>query len=290
MELKSLKTFLVVAEVGTILHASKKLHCVQSNVTSRIKALEDELGVELFQRSRNGMTLTAAGEIFIDHAKAVVDQADMAKDSVMNFSSNVRSLRIGSMESSLAVRLPSYIAQFRQQYPEVNLSIKSSPTADLVKALLDKRLDVAFIGGFFKHKELNSQVAFTEEMVLATPLSCQHYEDAESSTIIVFRHGCSYRQYTETWMKREGLAPNDVLELGTLDGILGCVASGLGVTVLPRAVVESCLHREHINIHRLPSADRYIDTVAITHKSAPANAALDAFLDNFKPVDYSEAV
>ncbi len=290
MELKSLTTFLVVAEVGTILHASKKLHCVQSNVTSRIKALEDELGVQLFQRSRNGMTLTAAGEVFLEHARAVVDQASMARDSVVNFSTRVSALRIGSMESSLAARLPAYISDFRQSYPEVRISLKSAPTEELVKALLGNRLDVAFIGGFYRHKDIDSRIAFTEEMVLATPAHCPGYEEVGSSPIIVFRHGCSYRLYTESWMKRAGLGPNEIIELGTLDGILGCVASGIGVTILPRSVVENCLHRKHLRVYDLPSGDRFMDTVAITNKRCPGNGALDAFLDRFKQAESALAV
>ena len=219
MELKSLHTFLVVAEIGTILHAAKRLHCVQSNVTSRIKALEDELKVELFTRSRNGMELTAAGEIFHCHAQAVVNCASVAKASVNNFSTTVRALRIGTMESTLAVRLPSYIAALRREYPDIKLSITSGATADLVDLLLDNKIDVALIGGYFKHKNLEGKIAFTEEMVLATHRDILDLKELNSCPVIVFKPGCSYRLYAEDCMKRLALAPNEVFELGTLDGI-----------------------------------------------------------------------
>lgn len=279
MEFKTLTTFLTVAEVGTIMHAAKRLHCVQSNVTNRIKTLEEELGVTLFQRSRSGMTLTAAGEVFLEHARVVIDQASMAKASVANFSTRVHTLRIGSMESSLAVHLPNYIALFRQHHPSVKIALTSAPTEELIKALLDNRLDIGFVGGHCPHRDIDNTIAFTEELVLVTSSHQQEDKPHDTAALIVFRHGCSYRAFTEQWMKRTGRVPSDIFELGTLDGILGCVAAGIGVTILPRSVVERSFHRENLTIHTLTSDDRFINTVAIHHKKAPANGALNAFLE-----------
>jgi len=279
MEIRTLKTFIEVAEVGTISHASKRLHCVQSNVTSRIKSLEDELGVTLFQRSRKGMALTAAGLFFLPHAQAVLDTETMAIASIKNFSNSVKLLRIGSMESTLAIRLPSYIATFRSIYPKVRLGVSSGPTEDLVQQVLDNRIDIAFIGGQFRNPELEGRVAFSEEMVLATDQSIVNIEQAGASPLIVFKPGCTYRSYSQNWMKKTGLAPNEVLELGTLDGILGCVASGVGITLLPRSVVESSRHRRLLIVHDLSDEDRFIDTIAISNTKAPPNGAIEAFID-----------
>jgi DNA-binding transcriptional LysR family regulator len=279
MEIRMLRTFLVVVETGTLVQASKRLHCVQSNITSRIKALEEELGVDLFVRSRRGMELTAAGALFESHARAVVDAEASAIAAVENFSNSVKILRIGSMESTLAVRLPEFIAAFRAIHPDVRISVKSGPTDDLVRQVLGNKIDIAFIGGQFKHSNLEGRTAFSEEMVLVTDKNTAGPGQTCGSPVIVFRPGCSYRSYSHDWMKKSGLAPNDFFELGTLDGILGCVAAGIGVTLLPLSVVNTSRHRDLLKVHTLTERSRFIDTIAIRNSSGPVNQAIDSFID-----------
>ncbi len=279
MEIRSLKTFLAVAELGTVSRASERLHCVQSNVTSRIKALEEEVGVELFTRGRNGMTLTPAGTYFLDHAKAVVDAETRAAASLADFAGEARLLRIGSMESTLAIRLPALLSRFRRENPLVRFGLHSGPTDELVGLLLEHKIDIAFIGGQFRHPHLKAQIAFSEEMVLATDRSVSGPEEVGAMPLIVFKPGCSYRAYAQNWMRRSGYAPNDVIELGTLEGILGCVASGVGVTLLPRSVVADSRHLGLLNLHELADQDRFIDTLAVRNETAPGNGAVNVFMD-----------
>jgi len=279
MEIRTLRTFLIVAETGTIVQASKRLHCVQSNITSRIKALEQELDVELFARSRSGMALTPAGILFKAHAQAVVDAEASAIAALEDFSNSVKILRIGSMESTLATRLPEQITAFRALHPELKIYIRSGPTDDLVPQVLDNKIDVAFIGGQYQHPELEGRIAFSEEMVLVSDRNVSDPKQVGGLPVIVFKSGCSYRTYSHNWMKSHGLAPSDFFELGTLDGILGCVASGIGVTLLPLSVVSSSRHREFLNIHPLTDPSRFIDTIVVQNTRGPANGAIKAFID-----------
>ena len=278
MEIRTLKTFLAVAEFGTISQTARRLNSVQSNITSRIKALEEELGVALFVRSRTGMALTAAGELFQSHAQAVIDAEARAIAAVADFSSAVKFLRIGSMESTLAIRLPSHIAAFRSSHGDVKIHITSGPTDDLVAQVLDAKIDIAFIGGAYRHPSLEGQIVFREEMVLVSDKSIVDVSQAGVTPVIVFKRGCTYRAYAEDWMKRSGLAPNEAIELGTLDGILGCVASGVGVSLLPRSVVDGSRHRDFVNVHAIKDDDRFIDTIAIRNIDVPVNGAVVAFL------------
>ena len=197
-----------------------------------------------------------------------------------NFSDSIKYLRVGSMESTLAVRLPGFISSFRSAYPAVKLGVYSGPTDDLIEQLLSNQIDIGFIGGQFQHPNLQGRVAFSEEMVLATDKSVSELTQIGNLPIIVFKPGCSYRAFSQIWMRRSGLSPNEVIELGTLDGILGCVASGVGVTLLPRSVVESSRHSDILNMHVLSDEDRFIDTVAIYNTDVPENGAVDAFIDH----------
>jgi len=224
------------------------------------------------------MTLTAAGVLLSTHARQVIDAERRAAAAVADFSNAVKLIRIGSMESTLASRLPPMIAEFRQSHPNVQLEIQSGTTQDLVSCVLDGALDIALIGGRYSHPDLTSQIVFSEEMVLISDRRMDSVESAREQPLIVFKTGCSYREYSNSWMKKNGLAPNRIIELGTLDGILGCVASGVGVTLLPRSVAEISTHLPNLNIHPIEDEQRFIDTCAIQNNGAPQNGAASALL------------
>lgn len=278
MELKNLRTFAAVADTGSVAGASRELHCVQSNVTTRIKSLEGELGVELFNRSRSGMALTAAGTAFLPYALDVMRAELRARSSVEDFGSSVKFLRIGSMESTLAVRLPKIIAAFRRKHPDMRLQIDSGPTEDLLHKLVQDQIDVALVGGKFARPGLKGQALFAEEMVMISAAELKEPDRLRSLPIIVFKQGCSYRDFTRRWMRKSGLAPNDIFELGTLDGILGCVASGVGISCLPRSVIEGSQYRELLTIHTLEDSERFIDTYAMQNAGQIRNGAVGEFL------------
>ncbi|MBI1494533.1 LysR family transcriptional regulator [Halocynthiibacter styelae] len=278
VKIKSLHTFTTVARIGTIGGASKELNCVQSNVTTRIKALEAEVGVSLFNRSRTGMTLTSAGVAFLPYAQEVIHAEERARASIESFESSVRMLRIGSMESTLAVRLPGILSSLRAKKPNLRLHIHSGPTEELIVKLLQDQIDIALIGGKFTHPELRGYPLFAEEMVMISATEFETPEDLKSLPVIVFKQGCSYRDYSRRWMRKSGLAPNEIFELGTLDGILGCVASGVGVSCLPRSVVDGSQLRNLLRIHTLDDPERFIDTYAMLNPKSVRNGAVEAFL------------
>lgn len=283
MEIKTLRTFLMVVDTGTVVEAAQRLHCVQSNVTARIRTLEEELGVALFTRSRSGMTLTSAGQVLVTHARQVIRAERDAKMAMTSLSETGGLIRVGSMESTIATRLPDCIAAFRKIRPDAEVGLTAGPTADLIALLLSGRIDVALIGGPFEHPDLTQEPVFREEMVLVAHRSIKTGTQARQSRLIVFRSGCSYRAFSETWLKTHGLGPNDILEMGTLDGILGCVATGVGVSLLPRSVAEASLHRPNLSIHDLEGAERFIDTYLIHRGGVEKNGVIHDFHTALKP-------
>ncbi|WP_158970997.1 LysR substrate-binding domain-containing protein [Chachezhania sediminis] len=277
MEIRGLKTFLLVADLGTAVEAARQLNCVQSNVTSRIKALEDELGVVLFIRSRTGMTLTSAGIVLRDHARAVLRAERDASAAMAGFADESGLLRIGSMESTLAGPLPARLAAFRRRYPGVKLHITAAPTEELAEKVLDGQIDIALVGGPYRQEALTCTPVFDEEMVLVTEPALTAPPAAARAPVIVFRAGCSYRSYALDWLRRTGLAPNNIMEMGTLDGILGCVAAGVGITLLPRSAVGGGAHDGRLRLHPLDDPDRFIPTHAIWRDIGP-NVQIDRFV------------
>jgi len=283
MELTDLVTFSAVARAGGITRAADELNTVQSNVTQRIKTLEAEIGTSLFERHSRGMTLTGAGRRLLPYAQRVLALSREAVLAARDDGEPKGPLAIGSMETTAAVRLPLLLAEFHRRFPAVRLTLRTAPTADLVAAVLDGTLDGAFVAGPIEHAELGAIAAFREELVLVTArrwadLASLRAGTPESGpTALVFRTGCTYRQRLEQLFSEFGWPSAARFELGTLDGMIGCVAADMGVTLLPRAVVERSDMRESIRVHGLDTSWSRVDTLFIARRSAHQYSALRGF-------------
>ncbi len=284
VELIDLLTFSAVARNGGITRAAEELNTVQSNVTQRVKALEAEIGTALFERHSRGMTLTGAGRRLLPYAQRMAALSREAMLAARDDGEPKGPLAIGSMETTAAVRLPALLAEFHRRFPAVRLTLKTSTTADLVAAVLDGALDGAFVAGPIEHADLTSTLAFREELVLVSAkrfnnLAALRAGTPESGpTALVFRTGCTYRQRLEQLFSDFGWPSAARFELGTLDGMIGCVAAGMGVTLLPRAVVERSDQRKEVNIHGLDTSWSRVDTLFIQRRSAHQYSALSGFV------------
>jgi DNA-binding transcriptional LysR family regulator len=279
MELSDLSTFVAVARAQGITAAARQLHTVQSNVTSRIKGLEEEIGVALFSRHSRGMALTDAGRRLLPYAERLLALAHEAKSATADDSVPRGSLMIGSMETTAAVRLPALLSKYHRACPRVRLSLRTGPSAELIAGVLDRTLDGAFVAGPLDHPDLIALAAFDEELVLVTPRQIESEEDLrrlapDGLTVLMFRIGCSYRQRLEQVLAALGLPISARLELGTLDGILGCVAAGMGVTLLPRAVVEQSSHATALVCHPVGPEHGRVATVLALRRDAYIGSAL----------------
>ncbi|MGO4576462.1 LysR family transcriptional regulator [Cupriavidus sp. 2TAF22] len=283
MELRQLRMFCAAAEEGSFTAAAEKVHCVQSNVTMRVKDLEQELRQPLFIRQKSGITLTSAGETFLGYAQRILQLADESRSVLLDTSTPTGILRLGSMETTAAVRLPKVLAGYREKYPQVQLSLITGTTVELIKAVESHRLDGAFVGGFHQNAVLHQEGIFKEELVLVSSRKYRTLasltKDMAQQTVLVFRTGCFYRSTLEQWLYQAGLIPGQILELGTLDGIISCVTAGMGVTILPRAVVENQGSRELIRCHKLPSEFSRVATVFVRRKDIFETSAVRAMVD-----------
>jgi len=285
VELTDLLTFSAVARTGGITRAAEELNTVQSNVTQRVKALEAEIGTALFERHSRGMTLTGAGRRLLPFAQRMAALSREAMLAARDDGEPKGPLAIGSMETTAAVRLPPLLANFHRRFAKVALSLRTATTADLVAAVLDGNLDGAFVAGPIEHAELDSTIVFREELVLVSARRWKSLAELRAGTpqsgptALVFRTGCTYRQRLEQILTEFGWPSAIRFELGTLDGMIGCVAADMGVTLLPRAVVA---RNETINIHTLGPAQSRVDTLFIQRRTAHQYSALQGFASCLK--------
>ena len=283
MELIDLVTFSAVARHGGITRAAQELNTVQSNVTQRVKALEAEIGTALFERHSRGMTLTGAGRRLLPYAQRMAALSREAVLAARDDGEPKGPLSIGSMETTAAVRLPGLLAEFHRRFPKVALTLTTATSADLIAGVLTARLDGAFVAGPIEHADLVAAVAFREELVLVTPRRFASLAELRAGTpesgptALVFRTGCTYRQRLEQAFSDFGWPSAARFELGTLDGMIGCVAAGMGVSLLPRAVVERSDQRENVRMHSLDAPWAHVDTLFIQRRSRHHYSALSAF-------------
>ena len=282
MDAADLRIFESVARNGSMNRAALELHTVQSNVTARIRLLEDELGAPLFHRHHRGVELTAAGRRLLPFSTQMARLLDDARSAVKDDGVPRGPLVLGTLETTAALRMPNVLASFALAYPQVELVVRTGTTASLVDDVLQYRLDGAFVAGPVQHDDLHTEAIFREEMVLVTARHIRSISElAHSGNVktIVFRLGCSYRTRLDIVLARHGLQVSTPLEFGSLDAMLGCVAAGVGVTLLPKGVVAAAWREGRVAVHDVSPEDTRVDTLFVRRHDVYASTAITAFLD-----------
>ncbi len=286
METGDLRVFEAVARAGGMNRAAAELNTVQSNVTARIRLLEDRLGVRLFERHARGVALTPAGERLLPYARRLFALLQEAEAAARDDGVPQGRLVIGSLETTAAVRLSPLLAGFVAANPGVDLTLRTGTTAELIAAVLAREVEGAFVCGPVAHPDLEEDGAFDEEMVLISAPGCSDVEAAIAGPdlrLLVLRAGCSYRQRLEEILARRGVIGVRRLEFGTLDAILGCVAAGLGVSLLPRSLVTPAVRAGRVAAYDLDAHESQVETVFVRRRDGFTSSALAAFLGAMAP-------
>lgn len=277
MDLEDLRIFRAVVREGGVTRAALRLHRVQSNVTTRIRQLEDSLGAALFIREGKRMLLSASGRVLLGYAERLLDLAEEARAAVTEGVPRGR-MRLGSMESTAAARLPPVLAGFHQRYPDVQLELRTGPTGRLLAEVADGGLDCALVSGPVRDARLSSLPVFVEELVVVAPAShppIVSARDVRQRTLLTFEPSCAYRQRLEAWLAADGVVPERVVELSSYHAMIGCAAAGMGIALAPLSLLER-LAAGTVSVHRLPQRFAETSTVLVMRAGgvSPAVAAL----------------
>jgi LysR family transcriptional regulator, cell division regulator len=281
MDASDLKVFAAVARLGGIGRAALELNTVQSNVTARVRSLEQELGTRLFERHARGVTITAAGRRLLPYAAEIRDVLARARHAALDDGTPNGPLVIGTLETTVAMRLPRTIARYAAAYPEVDLTLRTGTSAESIERVLQRELDGAFVAGPVDHADLAQETMFREELVVVTATAIQGLQEigrAGDLKMLVLRVGCSYRQRLETVLTARGIVGVRALEFGSLDAIVGCVSAGIGITLLPRSVVGEAARAGDVALHALPAEEAMVDTLFIRRRDGYETSALAEFL------------
>lgn len=194
-------------------------------------------------------------------------------------------LRIGAMETTAAVRLPSLLANFHREMPFVELNLKTSSTEVLVQQILNSELDIAFVadhhGLHAENSRLQSQVLCQETLVLVTAAEHQDVttgSDLKVTRPLVFVKGCNYRARLGQWLRLQNVDYADPLEFGSFQAILGCVSAGMGIALLPESIVRQYEGNFPIRWHSITPEIGNVNTVMIWLKNREVSRVLNCFV------------
>ena len=282
MDFDDINVFREVALYRSMTKAAENLGYAQSSVTARIRKLEANLNVNLFYRNAKGVHLTPAGKIFLEQGAKITQLLDELSFLLNPDEPMGGLLRIGSMETTAAIHLPSLLKKYHSLYDKVELSLQTGTTEYLINQVLNYNLDFAFVAAPINHPDIIEIEAFKEEMVLIAeggqqPKSIE--EILKSRIILVFRAGCSYRALLERYLLENKSISLKRFEFGSLEAIIGGVASGIGISLLPKSAVKEKLQSGILTSYELPSHLRNCTTMLIQRKNTVQTIAMANFID-----------
>ncbi|MFT4191397.1 MAG: LysR substrate-binding domain-containing protein [Comamonas sp.] len=307
MDLGHLDIFLAVARHGSVTRAAQELGRSQSNVTTRIQQLEADLQAELFLRAGKRMTLTAQGATLLDYAHRLLALAGEARQALQPGQPQGR-LRLGTMESTAASRLPALLAAYHQQWPQVALALATGSSGEMFDAVATSRLDAAFVAVLPPPELLDAwhagqplppgqavpdtagaplqgRPAFREALMLVLPQShppITRPDQLAIGSMAVFDDRCSYRQLIEYWLTHgpHAIERPRVLELQSYHAILASVASGASIGIVPQSVLDL---QPHVAVRTLHIGE--VDTWLVWRQGlrSPALDALGGMLETTGP-------
>lgn len=281
MNTNDLKIFEAVAVHGSFTKAASAMFTVQSNVTARIKSLEEEFGAVLFARTSRKVQLTAEGQILMQYCKQIGHLVAEAKSNIQSIDRVIGSLKVGCIETTMALKVPEVLNYFEEKYPEVELEFRSAMRGILINEVLEHELDAAFVSGPINDNGLN-QIGIREEQLLILAASngprLTELLTKQPVRIVVFGEGCIFRARLESWLSSKGIIHYKSTVLNSIEGVINFVEAGIGISLLPEEVITSYYAGRKIKTYTLNKELGTMNTVMITRKDESPSRALKAFM------------
>lgn len=292
MDLRQLATFRTITQTSSFSRTAETLNYAQSTVSAQIQALEEELGVALFDRLGKKIILTEAGKRLSRYAEKMLDLADEARAVVSEGDIPTGVLTISAPETLCAYRLPAVLGQFCQRFPQVQLIFRPEHYIELQRALGEGLMDVAFVVGEpFQVSSLVVEPLIAEQLLLIaypnhrlTQLPNVSLTDLQHEPMLLTESTCSYRLIFERALTAVGVRPIAPMEFHSVEAIKQCVMAGMGLTFLPRVAVETEVAQGRLVPLKWTGPDFQLLTQMVWHKDKWLSPALNAFLNMARDV------
>src|SRR6201996_2873927 len=246
MEFHQLRYVCAVAETGSFSRAAERCQIAQPSLSQQVQKLEEDLGAKLFDRMGRSVRLTEAGRVFIPHARAILEQMDSARSSVAAKNADLcGSVAVGVIPTVAPYLMPSYTAAFAKKYPDAKLRIVEETTSVLVEGLRDLSIDVAILALPLRHKDLEFFPIRTEPLFAALPkdhprcaVDSVALKTLRGEPFVMLRDGHCFRDLSLATCTHARIRPNIAFESDQFRSVLGMVAAGVGISIVPEMAVD----------------------------------------------------
>ncbi len=289
MELRHLRYFLAAAQSQSFTRASESLHITQPTLSHQIKQIEDELGIQLFDRVGRVVKLTTAGELFQTYAKRALQEVDAGMDA-LNELENLKHGRVtlGVLSSFGTFHLPPILADFNTSYPGIKITVLRLRTGEIEARLLDGELHFGVAYAPASTDQINVEPLFTDPVALVVgdrhPLvGCAGIALSALSEheLIMLSNEYNSRKMVDAILLANGITPRIVMEMNAIEPILATVRNSALATILSANLVD-----EMSGLHQIPLTPTVTHTVGIftrrnSHLSAAACALVETIRQRF---------
>ncbi|MCZ8532378.1 LysR family transcriptional regulator [Psychrobacillus psychrodurans] len=292
MELRQLRYFIEVAEREHISEAAIHLHVAQSAVSRQIANLEDELGVQLFERIGRNVKLTPIGKIFLEHSVSAIKAIDFAKKQIDEYLDPEKgTIKIGFPTSLAGHLLPTVISAFKREHPNVAFHLRQGSYNYLIEAVKTREINLAFLGPLPpKDSILNNTILFSENFSVL--LNANHpfakkdkipLIDLRNEDFVLFPEGYIMQKLVVEACNSVGFTPKVSSEGEDMDAIKGLVAAGIGLTLLPESTFYDSTPRFTKKIPiELPNIRRTVGIISpATRNLSPSEKVFHDFVVQF---------
>ena len=287
VNLERLRIFHAVVQTGSFTRAAEAVHLTQPGISKHIKALEDEMGVVLFDRQPRRVSLTQAGQILYEAAQDVASSVATAERHIQEMI-GLRGgrLRVGASFPAGLYVLPRVLAAYRTKYPAIETTLAIAMTASIVAKVLDNKLDFGLVSADVHHPKLLSLAFMTDELVVIVPAEHKwahrrsiKAQELMEETFIVAARGAGARAIVEERLQAKGITLTNILDFVNVEGVKHAVEAGLGISVQPRAVVQREVEAGSLVAIRLADMDSEMQYVYICRKKQVPSSAQKAFVE-----------
>lgn len=274
MELQQLRYLCAIADTGSFSRAAERCHVAQPSLSQQISKLEDELGSRLFDRLGRSVRLTDAGRTFLPHARTVLQQTELARSEVEGRRKDARgTVIIGVIPTIAPYYLPERIGVFTRRFPEATLRVVEETTPELVESLRSLAVDVAILSLPLRHREFDVVPLLTERLYAALPpdhpragAASVSLRDLREERFVLLRESHCFRDIALTACHRARLDPRVAFESGQFSSLLGMVAAGVGVSLVPEMAIDRSFPCRYVRIAD-PKATRTIAAARLRGRS-----------------------
>jgi DNA-binding transcriptional LysR family regulator len=249
MELRQLRTFVAVAELRHFARAASLCNLSQPAVSHQIALLEEELGAKLLNRAARRVSLTVAGEVFLEEARRILGAVDRAHERMQEVARGaVGRIRLGATATPGLYLLPPLLARYRAEHESYDLRFEIAPLHEIAERVARNDLDMAIVAGPLPSGELQARLLAADELVIVAPPNSPAARaralkprQLETETWIVREEGSDTRRQAATWWHRHRLAPARTMTFDNPDAVKRAVMAGLGIAMVSRLTVADDL-------------------------------------------------